>query len=71
MTFDEWFVEYNKTNGLPPAHVVAEAAWNAAIEACKDDLSWEHRCMLLAADRALQALKTPLEGSNGSEVVRG
>ena len=83
MTFNEWFVEYNKAKGLPPAYVVAEYAWNAAIEACRDDVSWEHRCMFLAADKALDALKTPLvldaqegpksgyTGSSDSEVVHG
>jgi len=67
MTFNEWFVEYNKTNGLPPAYVVAEDAWNAAVQACLDEVegSW----VLDYEDRSftatmLQALKTPQEGSN-------
>lgn len=31
MTFEEWFTEYNRSFGLPPAYEVAQAAWNAAI----------------------------------------
>jgi len=29
-TFDQWFTEYNRAFGLPPAYEVAKAAWNAA-----------------------------------------
>ena len=27
-TFKEWLAEYNKEHGVPPASVMAEAAWN-------------------------------------------
>lgn len=69
MTFDEWFTKYNNTYGLPPAYVMAEAAWNAAIAASVAVAtevgvgSWEVWL--------LEALKTPLEGANDSEVVHG
>jgi hypothetical protein len=39
-TFDKWFAEYTKQHGLPPAYVVAEAAWNAALRCGK--ASQEH-----------------------------
>lgn len=32
LSFDEWFYRYNKEYGLPPAQVVAEAAWKAGQE---------------------------------------
>ena len=32
LTFEQWFKEYNIKYGLPPAQVVAEAAWKAAQE---------------------------------------
>lgn len=67
MTFDEWLVEYNKQQGLPPAHVVAEAAWNAAVDACMIQ-SCRNIGVALALRTDLEALKTPLEGSNDSEV---
>ena len=31
VAFVKWFEEYNKKYGLPPAHVVAQAAWEAAL----------------------------------------
>lgn len=31
-TFEEWLAEYTQTHGTPPAHVMAEAAWNYAKE---------------------------------------
>lgn len=30
LTFKEWFEEYNRQYGLPPADVVAKAAWEYA-----------------------------------------
>jgi hypothetical protein len=29
-SFDEWFYAYTLKYGLPPAYIVANAAWNAA-----------------------------------------
>jgi hypothetical protein len=59
MTFDEWFVEYNKTYGLPPAYTVAQQAWNAAIEAAFDAIHEDRKYMTTTAT-LLAALKTPL-----------
>jgi len=68
MTFNEWFAEYNKTYGLPPAYVVAEDAWNAAIDAAITALH-EDRKWSTSTEMVLEALQTPLEGSNDSAVV--
>lgn len=32
MNFEQWFKQYNAQHGLPPAYVVARAAWEAAQE---------------------------------------
>lgn len=32
LSFDDWFKQYNEEFGLPPADVIARAAWNAAQE---------------------------------------
>ncbi len=31
VAFTKWFEEYNKKHGLPPAHIIALAAWEAAL----------------------------------------
>lgn len=32
LTFKEWFAEYNRQYGMPPADVVAKAAWDYAYQ---------------------------------------
>jgi len=65
MTFEEWFVEYNKRHGLPPAHVVAQDAWDAAFEAIISE-------MIQYVDdpdlvRHLDTFKTALNGPTSDE----
>lgn len=66
MTFDDFYAAnelytYDKTE-----HECMKMAWNAAIEAAKEAVVWKSRA--ISVRQALQALKTPLEGSNDSEV---
>lgn len=45
-TFNEWLREYTKEHGTPPAHVMAEAAWDCQqaeidrlmLEFCPDEM---------------------------------
>jgi hypothetical protein len=32
LTFEQWFEEYTKQHGMPPAYMVAKHAWQAAQE---------------------------------------
>lgn len=75
MTFDDWLDEYYPSSERPddPNYyliVAMRAAWNAAIDAANTKLH-EKEVSLVPTRMLLEALKTPLEGSNDSEVVHG
>ena len=70
MTFAEWYKQSGWAAFGSQSETVAEDAWNAAVEACMIQ-SCRNIGVALALRTDLEALKTPQEGSNDSEVVHG
>ena len=67
MTFDEFTRSCGVGCHEPDVEYYMEKAWNAAVQACLDEVSQFVDCPPVV-ESYLERLKTPLEGSNDSEV---
>lgn len=52
-TFSQWLEDYTKEHGTPPAHVMAEAAWNYILDSHESWVDPWRGVIIVSGDRDL------------------